>query len=138
MLPTEHAYAGENYFRYLQGVRTGEQHPSAGGIKPHEYALLAEVSVHWYERAPLTIRDAIHLRHLGSPATLHKRITWLRQWSWLSVIHHDSDHRVKYLIPSDRALAHFASRGQMMQTAMRTRAVIDNPKALSNPHRERL
>ena len=138
MLPTESAGGGENYFRYLQGVRASEHHRSASGIKPPEYALLCEVSVHWYEKMPLTIRDAIHLRHLGSPATLHKRITWLRQWSWLTVIHHESDHRVKYLVPTDRTLAHFACRGQVMQTSVRNGAVRSNPEALSGPHLERL
>ena len=63
----------------------------------------------------MTVREAIALDHLGSPATLHKRITRLRQKELLIAFNQEGDRRAKYLIPSEKTLLFFGHLGRNMQ-----------------------
>jgi hypothetical protein len=65
----------------------------------------------------MTVREAIALDHLGSPATLHKRITRLRQKELLIAFNQDGDRRAKYLIPSEKTLDFYGYLGQNLQKA---------------------
>jgi hypothetical protein len=57
---------------------------------------------------------------LGSPATLHKRITRLRDKEMLMAQSQEGDRRAKFLIPSERTLEYFNNLGQSMQQAHQT------------------
>jgi DNA-binding MarR family transcriptional regulator len=83
----------------------------------NEHALLEAVVLRWYEKQPMTVREAIGLADLGSPATLHKRITRLREKDMLSTLNLEGDRRAKFLIPTERTLAYFSHLGQSMQQA---------------------
>jgi DNA-binding MarR family transcriptional regulator len=54
------------------------------------------------------------LDKLGSPATLHKRITRLRDKDMLDTMNQDGDRRAKFLIPTARTLEYFSHLGQSM------------------------
>ena len=58
---------------------------------------------------------AIGLAHLGSPATLHKRVTRLRQKEMLDAFSEAGDRRAKFLIPTSKALDYFDQLGRSMQ-----------------------
>ena len=66
----------------------------------------------------MTVREAIALAHLGSPATLHKRITRLRQKDLLKTFNQAEDKRAKYLIPTDKTIAMFGVFGKKMNKAI--------------------
>jgi hypothetical protein len=83
----------------------------------NEKALLQAVVLRWYEGQPMTVREAIALDDLGSPATLHKRITRLREKEMLSTLNLEGDRRAKFLIPTQRTLDYFSHLGQSMQAA---------------------
>jgi hypothetical protein len=70
----------------------------------------------------MTVREAINLSALGSPATLHKRITHLRQKELLSAHSEQGDRRAKYLVPTQQALDYFHHLGQTMQLAQTLQA----------------
>ena len=81
----------------------------------NERALLEAVALRWFEDEPMTVREAIALESLGSPATLHKRITRLRQKDMLVAFNQEGDRRAKYLIPSEKTLKMYAELGGNMQ-----------------------
>ena len=81
----------------------------------NESALLEAVVLRWHEGQPMTVREAIGLAQLGSPATLHKRVTRLRQKDMLVAHSEPDDRRAKFLLPTARALAYFAHLGRSMQ-----------------------
>ena len=81
----------------------------------NERALLEAVALRWFEDEPMTVREAIAMERLGSPATLHKRITRLRQKDMLVAFNQEGDRRAKYLIPSEKTLKMFAELGGNMQ-----------------------
>ena len=105
----------EAYFRFLQLARTFQADPSEAAMDANERALLEAVALRWFEDEPMTVREAIALDSLGSPATLHKRITRLRQKDMLVAFNQEGDRRAKYLIPSEKTLKMFAVLGGNMQ-----------------------
>ena len=108
------------YMRFLQLARSVQPLPDAPQLDANEKALLEEIVLRWFEKRVMTVREAIGLSHLGSPATLHKRITRLRQKDLLKTFNQTEDKRAKYLIPTDKTIALFGDFGKKMSTAIAT------------------
>ena len=105
------------YLRFLQLAKVIQALPDGQGMDANEKALLQAVVLRWYEDQPMTVREAIGLTELGSPSTLHKRITRLREKDMLSNLNLEGDRRAKFLIPTQRTLDYFQNLGQSMQQA---------------------
>lgn len=105
------------YFRFLQLAKAFQSDNEGLAMDANERALLDAVALCWFEGHPMTVREAIALDQLGSPATLHKRITRLRQKDMLLAFNQEGDRRAKYLIPSEKTLAFFDHLGHNMQMA---------------------
>lgn len=103
------------YFRFLQLARAVEALPDGALMDANESALLEAVVLRWHEGHPMTVREAINLATLGSPATLHKRITRLRNKALLDTFSEPGDRRAKFLVPTQQALDYFHHLGQSMQ-----------------------
>ncbi len=106
------------YLRFLQLAKSIQQMPDAPLLDANEKALLEEVALRWFENQPMTVREAIGLAHLGSPATLHKRITRLRQKQMLMTFNQPEDKRAKYLIPTEKTISLFGDFGKKMNSAI--------------------
>lgn len=106
------------YIRFLKLARSVQQLPDGPLIDANEKALLEEVALRWFENSPMTVREAIGLAQLGSPATLHKRITRLRQKDLLMTFNQPEDKRAKYLIPTEKTIAMFGDFGKKMNTVV--------------------
>ena len=105
----------EAYFRFLELAQAVRDMASPDAIDANEAALLEAIVLSWHQGKSLTVREAIELRHLGSPATLHKRITRLRQKQYLHTYSTANDRRAKYLYPTEQALNYFARLGESLQ-----------------------
>jgi DNA-binding MarR family transcriptional regulator len=105
------------YLRFLQLAQVVQALPDGLEMDANEKALLQAVVLRWYENEPMTVREAIGLVDLGSPATLHKRITRLRDKDMLNTMNLEGDRRAKFLIPTQRTLDYFSDLGQSMQQA---------------------
>ena len=105
------------YLRFLQLAQVIQALPDGQEMDANEKALLQAVVLRWYEDQPMTVREAIGLAELGSPATLHKRISRLREKDMLSNLNLEGDRRAKFLIPTQRTLDYFQNLGQSMQQA---------------------
>ena len=105
------------YLRFLQLAQVVQALPDGLEMDANEKALLQAVVLRWYENKPMTVREAIGLVDLGSPATLHKRITRLREKDMLGNLNLEGDRRAKFLIPTQRTLDYFSHLGQSMHQA---------------------
>jgi Fe-S-cluster formation regulator IscX/YfhJ len=105
------------YLRFLQLTRIVHALPEGLEMDANERALLEAVVLRWHENSPMTVREAIGLSDLGSPATLHKRITRLRDKDMLTHLNQEGDRRAKFLVPTHRTLKYFSDLGQSMQQA---------------------
>jgi DNA-binding MarR family transcriptional regulator len=108
------------YLRFLQLAQAVQALPEGEEMDANELALLEAVVLHWHEQKPMTVREAIGLERLGSPATLHKRITRLREKDMLCTLNLEGDRRAKYLTPTKRSLAYFDHLGQSLTQAHKT------------------
>lgn len=106
--------------RFLRLAKSVQQLPDAPQLDANEKALLEEIALRWFENRVMTVREAIGLSQLGSPATLHKRITRLRQKDLLKTFNQPEDNRAKYLIPTDKTIAMFGNFGKRMNSAIAT------------------
>ena len=111
------------YLRFLQLAKVVQALPDGQEMDANESALLQSVVLRWYENQPMTVREAIGLADLGSPATLHKRITRLREKDMLSTLNQEGDRRAKFLIPTQRTLDYFQHLGRSMQQAHQNSAI---------------
>ena len=115
MTTDNHSPLASAYFRFLQLARAVEALPDGAPMDANESALLEAVVLRWHEGQAMTVREAINLADLGSPATLHKRITRLRNKDMLATYSEPGDRRAKFLIPSQQALDYFDRLGQSLQ-----------------------
>ena len=111
--PTENAY-----LRFLQLAKAIQSLPDAPLLDANENALLEAIALRWFENKPMTVREAIGISQLGSPATLHKRITRLRNRDLVQTFNQPDDKRAKYLIPTDKSIAVFKDFGKKMNAAI--------------------
>ena len=102
------------YLRFLQLAKAIEGLPS---LDANESALLDALAVQWFAGNPLTVMQAMGLSHLGSPATMHRRIARLRKMGMIATDEDANDTRIKRLILTPAAVAHFEQLGQSLQTA---------------------
>lgn len=115
MPSTPHSPLANAYFRFLQLARAIENLPDTALMDANESALLEAVVLRWHEGQAMTVREAISLAELGSPATLHKRVTRLREKDMLATYSEPGDRRAKFLVPTDKALEYFDHLGRSMQ-----------------------
>ena len=111
--PTENAY-----LRFLQLAKAIQSLPDAPLLDANENALLEAIALRWFENKPMTVREAIGISQLGSPATLHKRIMRLRNRDLVQTFNQPDDKRAKYLIPTDKSIAMFKDFGKKMNAAI--------------------
>ena len=106
------------YLRFLQLAKAIQSLPESPLLDANENALLEAIAVHWFEDKPMTVREALGLAHLGSPATLHKRIARLRAKGLVQTFNQADDKRAKYLTPTDKTLAMFSDYGNKIRTVV--------------------
>ena len=95
---------GPKYVSFLQLSYKVESHFGLKGFGLNEKALFQEVFLAWFKGASLSVNEAIAISHLGSPATLHKRLALLRDLKLVDAVHLNEDHRSKFLQPTDTGL----------------------------------
>lgn len=86
-------------------------------LDPNEKALLELVALRWAAGTPMTVRQAIALAHLGSPATLHKRLVRLRTKGYLQLQNVSGDKRVKQLVAGPTGLNFIEEQGRHLMSA---------------------
>jgi DNA-binding MarR family transcriptional regulator len=106
------------FFRFLTLAQSIESIPTGAGLTPNETQLLYEIALSHFEGQAIYVKQALALKELGSPATLHKRIQRLRETGFLSVEQKAADYRTKYLVVTPLAIQLFESLGLAMQKAI--------------------
>jgi hypothetical protein len=94
------------YFRFLQLTEAIRGLPSLPSLDPLEERILEVVARAARTKDRLSVRDVMAKNELGSPATLHARITSMRDKGWL-VLSDTEDARRKQVELSQAALRHF-------------------------------
>lgn len=113
----------EAYFRFLQLAAAVEALPGMDQFGVNERALFQEILLAWSKDEPLTVRMAIDIEHLGSPATLHKRVSRLRNMDLIDAVSQEGDRRTKYLLPTSKGLKYVDTISKTLHRSMLVKAV---------------
>ena len=101
-----------DYLKFLRDAQKARSLASAPGIDANEEALLNALALAWVGGKPLAVRAAMGLSQLGSPSTLHRRISRLKALGLIEDASSPDSLRIKLLVPSNRALSYFGRLGK--------------------------
>lgn len=93
----------ELFFQLLAAVNDIENkhHESFPDIDAQ--ILLMRIAMSHQANIPLNVTQAMNLRHIGSPAMLHRKINDLLSWGMVELVFEGNNRRTKYLLPSKKA-----------------------------------
>ncbi|WP_233886955.1 winged helix-turn-helix domain-containing protein [Paraburkholderia flagellata] len=94
------------YLRFLQLTEALRGLPALPALDPLEEKILEFVARTTQKSDRLSVRDMMAQSELGSPATLHARITSMREKGWLT-LSDTEDARRKQIDLTPAALKHF-------------------------------
>jgi len=94
------------YLRFLQLTEALRGLPTLAALDPLEEKILEFVARTAQKNDRLSVRDMMTHSELGSPATLHARITSMREKGWL-ILRDTEDTRRKQIELTPAALRHF-------------------------------
>ncbi|MEI8324289.1 MAG: hypothetical protein WCH44_02815 [Betaproteobacteria bacterium] len=105
------------YLRFLALKKIVLALPSSPVKDANESALLNVLCVNWLQGKPLAVRQAMELQQLGSPSTLHRRISRLKAMSLITDQSSPANIRIKLLVPTRKTLSYFDKLGTMLDRA---------------------
>lgn len=105
------------YMRFLQLSQVLDGSKEGVPLDANEKALLEALAVRWHAGEPMTVMQAMGLKDLGSPATMHRRIARLRKIGLIETLEDPQDTRIKRLALTESALHHFEKLGAQLQLA---------------------
>ena len=105
------------YMRFLQLSQTVDGSSQSIQLDANERALLDALAVRWHGGQPMTVMQAMALKDLGSPATMHRRIARLRKTGLITTQEDPQDTRIKRLALTPAALAYFEQLGEKLRLA---------------------
>lgn len=100
------------YLKSLQIASAVELLAGMDSFGTDEKALFEAIMLAWAQNTPLTVRQAIGIEALGSPTTLHKRMTRLRAMELIDAVYINDNRKTKYLFPSEKGLKYADAFGQ--------------------------
>jgi DNA-binding MarR family transcriptional regulator len=102
------------FMRYIDLAHQIEAQDPIAQLDASERFLLEILVNHWVQEHPLTVMQAMALKALGSPATVHRKITRLRKLDMIEAKVDAADSRIKYLRPKSSATRYFTQMGQAL------------------------
>jgi len=104
------------YLRFLQLAEALRGLPSLPSLDPLEERILEFIARATQTKDRLSVRDMMARSELGSPATLHTRITAMREKGWI-MLSDTEDARRKQIELTPAALRHFDKLGEAFAKA---------------------
>lgn len=104
------------YLRFLQLADALRGLPSLPPLDPLEERILAIVAKASQEQQRLSVRDMMGKKELGAPATVHSRLTSMREKGWL-ILSDTEDARRKQVELTQAALLYFDKLSNCMVQA---------------------
>ena len=109
--------AASTYLKFLNLVQAVRSEPSFPAIDPVEERLLNHFAAAWHTGSPLTVVEAMNKLSDLSPATVHRRLTALRNKGLVTLETDPTDKRIKYVVSTDVATTYFAQLSKCLNLA---------------------
>ena len=95
----------ELFFKLLACVNEVEDKHHAACPDIDAQILLMRIAMSHHQGSPLNVTQAMNLRHIGSPAMLHRKINDLLSLDMIALVFESGNRRTKYLLPTAKAYA---------------------------------
>jgi hypothetical protein len=105
------------YLRFLQLAEVLRGLPSLPSLDPLEERILGTVARAMQDGERLCVRDMMAKKEFGAPATVHSRLTSMREKGWI-MLTDTEDTRRKQVTLTHAALAHFDKLSKCMVKAV--------------------
>lgn len=110
-------HAVQKYLQFLSSMRTAHEATKTVGLDPYAELVLELVTLAWGEGQPLKVAQVMRQVPGLSTATVHRRLKLLVTQDFIALTVDEADNRIKYVTPTERALALFAQRGKLVTGA---------------------
>ena len=109
------------YINFLNLLKALQQAPEIVSLDTTSKQVLEEIAIGVANEKLLTVSDVMALKHLGSPATLHRKLDLLLNAQLVEATFSGTNRRTKYLKPTQQALNYFNTLGGLVQQAINIR-----------------
>jgi DNA-binding MarR family transcriptional regulator len=100
----------EYYFRFLALAQTlSAPMENTDSVDLLSQRLLEVIALRQNQGEPMTVTDAMSLRKIASPATLHRKLDQLLEARLIEQTFSDGNRRTKYLVPTKVADQYFSN-----------------------------
>jgi DNA-binding IclR family transcriptional regulator len=106
------------YFRFLNLAQAVQALPSVPKLDAAEERLLEALTAAWHAGHVLTVTETMALSFAGAPATVHRKLTKLREQGLVKLDDTiNADQRTKAVVPTPKALAYFEKLAACLEEA---------------------
>ena len=107
------------YFRFLRLAQVVQaQNTAVRNIDSNALLLLEEITVQNLDGKTLTVTQAMVLKKIASPATLHRKLDELREAGLIESVFEGMNRRTKYLKPTKVADSYFGMMSKAITSAV--------------------
>jgi DNA-binding MarR family transcriptional regulator len=106
------------YLRFLNLIHALDGQDTASAMDLDAKKLLEVIAVHHAQEKPLTVTDAMALKTIASPATIHRKLDQLRELGMVDMVFEGKNRRTKFLVPTQAAHDYFEKVGRAMAKAV--------------------
>jgi len=105
------------YFRFLNLAQAVQALPSVPKLDAAEERLLEALTAAWHAGRALTVTETMALSTAGAPATVHRKLTRLKEQGLVTLDETAADLRTKCVVPTRKALAYFEQLAACLEEA---------------------
>jgi DNA-binding MarR family transcriptional regulator len=105
------------YFRFLNLAQAVQALPSVPKLDAAEERLLEALTAAWNAGRTLTVTETMALSVAGAPATVHRKLTRLKEQGLVTLDENNADQRTKTVVPTQKALAYFEKLAACLEEA---------------------
>ena len=109
------SHAALAYLRLVKIVLSLENQAPFRDLDQESIKLLEVIALGELEGTPLQVTKAMELKHIASPASIHRKLEALRTHGLIEHVFVEGNRRTKYLKPTELALAHYERLSQEMR-----------------------
>ena len=107
------------YLRFLNLIHALDNQDAVQPMDLDAKKLLEVIAVHHAQGKSLTVTDAMGLKSIASPATIHRKLDQLREFGMIDMVFEGKNRRTKFLVPTQAAHDYFEQVGKAMQMAVK-------------------
>ena len=112
-----------SYLKFLSLVQEVRVSSDFKQLSPIEERLLNHLAAVWNTEQKITVLQAMSVDREISHSTAHRLLKCLRMKQFVMLLNDERDTRVKYVLPTEKANAYFATMGQCLHQALEATSI---------------